>query len=126
MSSEKARANSKVESPSPFTEGGKCFDEVQFIFDDQQNLVVSQNFLILASPVFEAMFKSDFKEKQTMTVHLKGKIYEDFLEFLMCIHPGGKTTVTTSNVLRISPIAEEYQVARVIHKCTKCMKTWLI
>jgi hypothetical protein len=79
----------------PFTESGKCEDEVTLTFDDGQVLFVSQNFLILASPVFEALFRGDFKEKQTRNVDLKGKKYDGFLEFLMCIHPRTTTTVNS-------------------------------
>jgi hypothetical protein len=80
--------------PEPFTAHGKCLDEVRLVFDDQQELYVSQNFLILSSPVFEAMFKNDFKEKQQSAVLLKEKSYTDFHEFLMCIHPGTLKPVT--------------------------------
>ncbi|XP_045202125.2 uncharacterized protein LOC123555593 [Mercenaria mercenaria] len=113
------------ECPKPFTEGGKCLDEVRLVFDDQQELFVSQNFLILSSPVFEAMFKNEFKEKQSKTVNLTGKNYADFLEFLMCIHPGFLNPITESNVLRIAPIAEEYQVASIVTSCKSLMKNWL-
>ncbi|XP_053404931.1 uncharacterized protein LOC123555595 [Mercenaria mercenaria] len=113
------------ECPKPFTEGGKCLDEVRLIFDDQQELFVSQNFLILSSPVFEAMFKNEFKEKQSKTFNLTGKNYADFLEFLTCIHPGFLNPITEFNVLRIAPIAEEYQVASVVTSCKSQMKNWL-
>ncbi|XP_060607425.1 uncharacterized protein LOC132759633 isoform X2 [Ruditapes philippinarum] len=109
----------------PFTESGKCEDEVTLTFDDGQVLFVSQNFLILASPVFEAMFRGDFKEKQTRNVDLKGKKYDGFLEFLMCIHPGTTTIVNRDNVLDIIPIAEEYQVTRIINYGKPILKTWL-
>jgi hypothetical protein len=79
----------------PFTESGKCKDEVTLTFDDGQVLFVSQNFLILASPVFEAMFRGHLKENQTRNVDLKGKKYDGFLEFLMCIHPRTTTTVNS-------------------------------
>ncbi|XP_060597905.1 uncharacterized protein LOC132751709 [Ruditapes philippinarum] len=109
----------------PFTESGKCKDEVMLTFDDGQILFVSQNFLILTSPVFEAMLCGDFKETQTRNVDLKEKKYDSFLEFLMCIHPGTTTTVNRDNVLDIMPIAEEYQVTRILCKCKICLKKWL-
>ncbi|XP_053404929.1 uncharacterized protein LOC123555594 [Mercenaria mercenaria] len=71
------------------------------------------------------MFKNNFKEKQSLTVNLTGKNYADFLEFLMCIHPGFLNPITESNVLRIAPIAEEYQVASVVTSCKSKMKNWL-
>ncbi|XP_060596100.1 uncharacterized protein LOC132750171 [Ruditapes philippinarum] len=111
--------------PEPFTAPGKCLDEVRLVFDDQQELYVSQNFLILSSPVFEAMFKNDLKEKQQSAVLLKEKSYTDFYEFLMCIYPGTLKPVTEANVLRIVPIAEEYQVDSIIQSCKSVMKNWL-
>ncbi|XP_060566352.1 kelch-like protein 38 [Ruditapes philippinarum] len=109
----------------PFTESGKCKDEVTLTFDDGQILFVSQNFLILASPVFEAMLCGDFKETQTRNVDLKEKKYDSFLEFLMCIHPGTTTTVNRDNVLDMIHIAEEYQVTRIVYQCKLCLKQWL-
>ncbi|XP_060597907.1 uncharacterized protein LOC132751712 [Ruditapes philippinarum] len=113
------------ECPNTFTTPGKCLDEIRLIFDDQQELYVSQNFLILSSPAFDAMFKNDFKEKQQSAVALTGKNYSDFHEFLMCIHPGTLKPVTEANVLRIVPIAEEYQVDSIIQSCKLVMKNWL-
>lgn len=76
------------ELTSPFAIGGKCEDEVKLVFGDKKELYVSKNFLILSSPVFEAMFRNDFTEKKNNLVKLPGKKYEDFLEFLDCINPG--------------------------------------
>ncbi|XP_060607427.1 uncharacterized protein LOC132759636 [Ruditapes philippinarum] len=111
--------------PEPFTAPGKCLDEVCLVFDDQQELYVSQNFLILSSPVFDAMFKNDFKEKQQSAVFLKGKNHSEFHEFLLCINPGTFKPVTEANVLRIVPIAEEYQVDPIIQICQLIMQNWL-
>ena len=72
---------------TPFTVERKCDDEVILLFDDGQKLFVSQYFLSIASPVFLKMFASDFKEKQTGSVKLKGKTYDDVLEFLLILHP---------------------------------------
>ncbi|XP_060576730.1 uncharacterized protein LOC132734048 [Ruditapes philippinarum] len=111
--------------PEPFTAPGKCLDEVRLVFDDQQELYVSQNLLILSSPVFEAMFKNDFKEKQQSAVFLKGKNYSEFHAFLLCINPGTFKPVTEANVLCIVHIAEEYQVDTIIQRCKLIMKNWL-
>jgi hypothetical protein len=90
--------------PEPFTAPGKCTDEVRLVFDDKQELYVSQNLLVLSSPVFEAMFKNDFKEKQQSAVLLKEKSYTDFHEFLMCIHPGTLKQVTGKDSYFINDI----------------------
>lgn len=105
----------------PFTVGGKCEDEIELKFDDKNLLFVSESFLILASPVFEAMFSNDFAEKRARHVRLPGKRYEDFLEFLLCMNPGCLHEVNESNVLCIAPLAEEYQVSSVVAKCKQMM-----
>ncbi|XP_045206734.1 uncharacterized protein LOC123558974 [Mercenaria mercenaria] len=118
--------DSVLDTKRPFTESGKCDDEVTFEFDDQKKLFVSRNFLRYASPVFEAMFNHDFKEKNLNCVELTGKKYEEFLEFLLSIHPGILKSVTESNVLSIVGIAEEYQVKSMTTKCKEVMKAWLL
>ena len=71
---------------NPFTQG-KCSDEIELKFDDGKSLFVSENFLSLASPVFERMFKSDFKEKNFRCITMTGKDYSVFLEMLLHMHP---------------------------------------
>ncbi|XP_045206755.2 uncharacterized protein LOC123558995 [Mercenaria mercenaria] len=105
-----------------FTEKGLCRDEVTLVFDDERELFVSENFLSLSSPVFKAMFSNDFIEKNEMTVRLPGKSYDDFLVFLMCIHPAVQKRIDESNVVRVVPIAEEYQVPSIAAKCKRLMK----
>lgn len=104
-----------------FTKGGICSDEITLIFDDGQELYVSQNFLRYVSPVFRAMFEHEFEERKTRTVKLPGKMYADFLEFLLCLHPDTQKPVDNTNVLRICAIAEEYQSALIIKKCKDVM-----
>ncbi|XP_045206745.2 uncharacterized protein LOC123558986 [Mercenaria mercenaria] len=113
------------ESKIPFTEAGDCLDEVEFVFDDGQKLYVSQNFLYYVSPVFKAMFEHDFKEKETRNVNLKEKVYWDFLEFLLCLHPDVQKLVDSTNVLSVVYIAEEYQAKLIIRKCKDFMSEWL-
>jgi hypothetical protein len=70
-----------------FIERGQCEDEIMLVFDNSNKLCVSKNFLRYASPVFKTMFDHDCKEKKENSVSLTGKNYDDFLEFLLCIHP---------------------------------------
>jgi uncharacterized membrane protein YpjA len=72
--------------PKPFTQKGLYDDEVTLYFG-KENLYVSKNFLCLASPVFEAMFRNEFREKKEKRVAMTWKSHEDFLDFLLCIHP---------------------------------------
>ncbi|XP_060557712.1 uncharacterized protein LOC132718096 [Ruditapes philippinarum] len=71
------------------------------------------------------MFDHDCKEKKENSVSLPGKNYDDFLEFLLCIHPRILKPITETNVLRIVSIADEYQVTSVIKKCKEYMISWL-
>lgn len=115
----------KPDEREDFIGSGKCSDEITFVFDDGQKLYVSQNFLHYVSPVFKAMFEHDYEEKTTRTAKLSGKNLDDFLEFLLCLHPNKQKPVDRGNVLRIAPIAEEYQSAIVVERCKKAMINWL-
>ena len=44
--------------------------------------------LSMISPVFKAMFKDDFKEKDETRIPLSGKAYDDTLEFIEVAHTG--------------------------------------
>jgi hypothetical protein len=52
---EESKTQIKRETTS-FPESGECTDEIEFVFDDEKSLYVSQNFLKYVSPVFKAMF----------------------------------------------------------------------
>ncbi|XP_045206749.2 uncharacterized protein LOC123558990 [Mercenaria mercenaria] len=116
---------SKTEIDVPFKNSGECSDEVVLSFDDGQKLYVSENFLCYASPVFKAMFTHDSKEKESKEVAMKEKVFDDFLEFLLCLHPGVQTPIGNDNVLRVVSFAEEYQVDVSVKRCQNVMKTWL-
>ena len=47
-----------------------------------------------ASPVFDRMLKSEFKEKQNNIVTLKGKNFDVFKEMLLHMHPGIRKPIT--------------------------------
>lgn len=114
-----------IDMPEAFTESGECDDEITLVFDNSNKLYASKNFLRYASPVFKAMFDHDCKEKKENSVSLPGKNYDDFLEFLLCIHPRISKPITETNVLRVVNIADEYQVTSVITKCKGLMMGWL-
>lgn len=117
-------SDSERKTFEPFVNSGEATDEIVLKFN-RKKLYVSENFLGYASPVFQAMFKHDFKESETRTVLMKGKSYEDFLEFLLCLHPAVQKPIDYDNVLRIVCLAEEYQVESSVTKCKKVMKDML-
>ncbi|XP_060576797.1 uncharacterized protein LOC132734097 [Ruditapes philippinarum] len=120
----KVEDNSSTSSPEPFTQKGSHDEEVTLDFGEEK-LYVPQFFLCLASPVFESMFRNEFREKKEKLVAMTGKSYEDFLDFLLCIHPRYQKEVNKLNVLRIVPLAEEYQVTAIVTKCKAVMKSML-
>ncbi|XP_060576789.1 uncharacterized protein LOC132734088 [Ruditapes philippinarum] len=120
----KVEDDSSASAPKPFTQKGSHDDEVTLDFGEEK-LYVPQIFLCLASPVFEAMFRNEFREKKEKRVAMTWKSYENFLDFLMCIHPRYQKAVHELNVLRIVPLAEEYQVTAMVTKCKAAMK-WML
>ncbi|XP_060567050.1 TD and POZ domain-containing protein 3-like [Ruditapes philippinarum] len=80
-------------------------------------LYVAKVILSLASPVFDAMFQSDFKEKSNDELELPGKKLRDVLEFLRCIYPNTYTQINCDNARVILPLLEEYQVLQLKPRC---------
>lgn len=78
---------------------------------------VSRSVLCIASPVFRAMLESDFKEKSQEEVELHGKKYTDVVDFLNCLYPDRRNTVTDQIVYKVLPLASEYQVKALERKC---------
>ena len=62
-------------------------DEVELKFDNGKSLYVSKWLLSAMSPVFERMFKSDFKESNDRCISMSGKEYDPFLDMLLHLHP---------------------------------------
>ncbi|XP_060576790.1 uncharacterized protein LOC132734089 [Ruditapes philippinarum] len=120
----KVEDDSSASAPEPFTQKGSHDDEVTLDFGEEK-LYVPQFLLCLASPVFEAMFRNEFREKKQKIVVMTGKSYEDFLDFLLCIHPRYQKAVNELNVLRIVPLADEYLVTAIVTKCKAVMKSML-
>lgn len=78
-----------------------------------QKIHVNKAVLSEHSPVFDTMFKSQFKESTAKEILLEGKKAEDVVEFLSCFYPKMKHPVKAENVLQVLPIAHEYQSSLV-------------
>lgn len=74
-----------------------------------QKIHVNKSVLSEHSPVFDTMFKSQFKESTAKEIPLEDKKADDVVEFLTCFYPKMKHPVTAENVLQVLPIAHEYQ-----------------
>ncbi len=57
---------------------------------EEKRLYASKMILSMWSPVFEAMFQDNFKEKNAKEIQLPGKKYNDVLEMLHVLHPPNK------------------------------------
>lgn len=116
-------SNLMSEKITPFVKSGECSDEVSLCFDDGRKLYISRNFLCYASPVFKTMFQ--MKEPDEKEVVMSGAVYGDFLELLLCLHPGVQKQIDCTNVLRIVSLAKEYQIQSFENRCQKAMIKWL-
>lgn len=59
-----------------------------------QKIHVNKSVLSEHSPVFDTMFKSQFKESTAKEIQLEDKKAEDVVEFLSCFYPKMKHPVT--------------------------------
>ena len=110
--------NSSVEIRTPtfgFTEPSWRTDFCLVV--EGTKLYVAKIILSLASPVFDTMFQSDFKEKSCDELELPGKKLSDVIEFLRCIYPNTAAEINRDNAMTILPLLEEYQVLQHKPKC---------
>jgi len=62
------------------------FADIAFVVEGKR-LWANRAILAMWSPVFEAMFGSDFKEKNLSEIELPGKKFDSMLELLAVTHP---------------------------------------
>jgi len=74
------------------------FADIAFVVEGKR-LWASRAVLALWSPVFEAMFGSDFKEKSMGEIELPGKKFDAMLELFAVTHPPNREI--TGNVVNI-------------------------
>ena len=72
----------------------KTWKEDLKLIVEGKDIYVNKAVLALLSPVFEKMFESAFKEKDSSELTLPDKEYSSFVEFLQCIYPGYNNPVT--------------------------------
>ncbi|KAH3859038.1 uncharacterized protein LOC127871754 [Dreissena polymorpha] len=93
-------------------------DDIAFIIENKR-IYAAKVVLALTSPVFEAMFGSEFTERYKNEVELPGKHFDSFHEFLCCLYPNIKKAITIDNVYKVLPLADEYQIKSLKKKCEK-------
>lgn len=79
-------------------------------------LYVSRVVLSLISPVLKRLFGTTNVE-DTIEFELPGKKYDDMVEFLCCVYPDILNPITEDNITAVLPLADEYQVKRLLDKC---------
>lgn len=107
----------------------RCFSEQ---WEDSDVILVVENeqfhvhrlILSLNSPVFKAMFKSQFKEATANEILLPGKKSNEMLDFLTKVyrphHTKRELQITMENVEHLLLLSDEYQVTEPIFKpCVK-------
>ena len=62
------------------------FADITFIIEDQK-IHVNRAVLSMSSPVFRAMFTSEFAEKAMTDIPLPDKTFSHFLELMQVLHP---------------------------------------
>lgn len=106
-----------------------CFSEPWVDSDvilvvENEKFHVHRQILSLNSPVFEAMFKSQFKEATANEIPLPGKKPNEVLDFLLKVYGPHCTKtevhITMGNVEHLLHLSDEYQVTEPIFKpCVK-------
>ncbi|XP_052759663.1 uncharacterized protein LOC128202666 isoform X2 [Mya arenaria] len=94
-----------------FGESSGMADAVLLV--EKTPILVIKAVLGVASPVFRAMFESDFKEKGSNKISLPGKKLSVVVLLLECIYPDILRTVTADVAFKLIPLAEEYQISKL-------------
>ena len=103
-------------SPTDFAEPWKLSDVVLVV--EEQRFHVHRSTLAFWSPVFERMFTSDFKEKNSDEIPLPGKKASEIKELLQIMYTSLEEKVITSdNCYFLLDLAREYQIASITRKC---------
>ena len=74
----------------------KWDDSDAFFLVEEKKFHVHRALLSLMSPVFKAMFKSDFREKDQQEIPLPGKETKVFLSFLLIVYSREDSNEITS------------------------------
>lgn len=95
--------------------------DIVFVVEGKR-LYASKSILGLRSPVFRAMFGSDFSERNKTEVELPEKQYSDFLQFLQFLVPYRSKEISIGDCMVILPLVNEYQVDDLLKKCESVLQ----
>ncbi|CAA91323.1 BTB and MATH domain-containing protein 38 [Caenorhabditis elegans] len=85
---------------------------------NKQKLFVNKAYLALYSPVFYAMFFSNFQEREKTQVELEDVVLEEFRELLHVIYPCHKP-ITSDNVEYLLELGDKYEIQYVMDECER-------
>ena len=106
-------------APPDFSKPWKCSDVVLVV--EGQKFHVHRYTLAMWSPVFEKMFTSQFKERNSFEIPLPGKKASEIKELLLIIYLNisGKAwnNVTDENCYFLVKLADEYQMEEIFKRC---------
>ena len=106
--------------PTDFLVPWKLSDVVLVVED--QKFHVHRSFLAVWSPVFEKMFTSEFKEKNSDEIPLPGKKASEIKQLLYMMYPSlEEKQVTKENCYFLLELAYEYQIESIVEKCQSFM-----
>lgn len=114
-SASKRKRTDKKATVLDFSKPWKSSDIVFLV--ENKRFHVHRNVLALWSPVFEAMFTSNFSEKKKGEIRLPGKKASSFKTLLLMIYPPSKEEITLHTWKDILELAHEYQIDSILRKC---------
>lgn len=112
-----AASNNSTARPRDFSEPWKFSDVVLVV--EEQKFHVHRSTLAIWSPVFETMFTSNFKEKNSEEIPLPGKKASEFKELLQIMYDTSwdNSVLTKDNCYFLLDLSREYQIYSITQKC---------
>ena len=108
--------------PPHFSKPWKFSDVVLVV--ENQKFHVHRSTLAFWSPVFERMFTTDFDEKDSDEISLRGKKASNFEEMLQIMYPSlEEKLITQRNCYFLFELAHEYQIDSIAQKSINLMES---
>jgi hypothetical protein len=124
-----------TERKTDFSQKWKYAD-ITFVVEGKK-VFANKMILSLWSPVFEAMFTHDFKEKGAEEIPLPEKKFEEIIQLMKVLHPPNEEinsqysilflfySIPDDNVSVLLPLLQEYQIDAILQRaeeflCSQC------
>ncbi|CAB3404146.1 unnamed protein product [Caenorhabditis bovis] len=100
-----------------FFSKSSCIADAVLLVDNRE-LHVSKAYLALYSPVFHAMFFSNFSEREKRKIKVEDVIFEEFVELLNVIYPSHRP-INAENVEFLLELGDKFEIQYVIDECER-------